>query len=129
LTVIPESHRDILEKKGFAHVATIGPGGEPQSHPVWYDWDGEALLISATPTKQRIQNLRRFPRIAVSIQDPDDPYRYLEIRGPVEIEPDPRHHLIDALAKKYLGTERYEHEPPDSERLVVRIIPEHTTHQ
>ena len=129
MSVIPESHRDILEKKGFAHVATVGPGGEPQSHPVWYGWDGEALQISATPAKQRTRNLRRNPRIAVSIEDPDDPYRYLEIRGPVEIVPDAGNAFIDSMAHKYMGADRYEYDPPGTECLIIRVIPEHTTHQ
>jgi PPOX class probable F420-dependent enzyme len=85
---IPESHRDILEKKGYAHVATLGPHGEPESNPVWYGWDGEALKFSNTKGRQKYRNLRRNPHIAVSITDPDNPYRYLEIRGIAEIEDD-----------------------------------------
>jgi PPOX class probable F420-dependent enzyme len=77
--MIPDSHRDILDKKGFAHVATIGPEGEPHSSPVWYGWDGEHFLFSQTKTRQKIRNVQRDARVAVSVTDPDNPYRYLEI--------------------------------------------------
>lgn len=98
---IPESHKDILDKKGFAHWATIGPGGEPHSSPVWYGWDGEHLLISQTKVRQKYRNVRRDPRVALSILDPDNPYRYLEIRGEViDIEDDENNAFINSMAKK-----------------------------
>jgi len=126
--MIPQSHADILEKKGFAHVATIGPDGDPQSNPVWYDWDGEFLLFSQTKKRRKYHNLQRNPRTALSITDPDDPYRYLEIRGVTkEIEEDPDNTFIDTLAKKYLGKDEYPWHQPGDERVVVKVKPEHTT--
>jgi PPOX class probable F420-dependent enzyme len=123
--VIPDSHKDLLEKAGFAHVASLGPEGEPQSHPVWYDWREGELLVSTTKSRQKYRNYQRDPRVAVSILDPDDPYRYLEIRGRVtDIEDDPEQALIDALAKKYLSTDTYPWRKPGQERVIIHIRPE-----
>lgn len=125
--MIPDDLVDILESVGFAHVATIGPEGQPQSNPVWYDWDGETLAISQTPDKQKYRNLQRDNRIAVSILDPDNPYRYIEIRGEVTtVEPDPDYAFIHSLSHKYMGQD-YPYLQEGEERFVVRITPQHTT--
>jgi PPOX class probable F420-dependent enzyme len=126
--VIPETHADILEKKGFAHVATIGPQGEPHSSPVWYDWDGTHLLISQTTGRQKYRNLQRDARVAVSITDPDNPYRYLEIRGTVvSMDDEGGEALINSLAKKYLDQDVYPWPQPGDHRVVVKVRPEHTS--
>ncbi|MGH2733630.1 MAG: PPOX class F420-dependent oxidoreductase [Actinomycetota bacterium] len=123
---IPESHLEILQKKGFAHVATIGPGGEPHSSPVWYDWDGEYILFSQTKTRRKYRNLQKDARIALSVLDPDNPYHYLEIRGVVHsVEDDPNSAFIDSLSKKYLGLEKYPYPQPGDERIVLKVTPSH----
>lgn len=125
--MIPDEFVDILQKNGFAHVATIGPDGEPQNNPVWYAWDGETIAISQTPGKQKYRNLQRDPRVALSIQDPADPYRYLEVRGEVaSVEPDPDYAFIHSLANRYMGQD-YPYLEPDEKRLIVKIRPFHTT--
>ena len=125
---IPETHADILDKKSFAQWATIGPKGEPQVNPVWFEWDGEHIVISQTKTRQKFRNVKREPRVAVSVLDPDDPYRYLEIRGEVVgIEEDEGNAFINKMAKKYLGHDEYRWDPPGAERIVVRIEPQGTT--
>ena len=125
---IPEGYEDILESTALAHVATIGPHGEPQCNPVWFDWDGEHVKFSQTKTRQKYQNLNRDRRIALSIVDPENPYRYLEIRGEVvRIEEDPNINFISAMAKKYLGLDKYPYHQPGDERVVVFVRPEHTT--
>ncbi|MCC7024827.1 MAG: PPOX class F420-dependent oxidoreductase [Thermomicrobiales bacterium] len=127
-SVIPESHADLLQSQALAHVATIGPNGEPQSNPVWFDWDGEHLLFSQTTGRQKYRNVQREPRVALSIVDPQNPYRYLEIRGAVDrIEPDPDKAFINKMAKKYLGEDVYPWSQPGDERVVVVVRPEHTT--
>jgi PPOX class probable F420-dependent enzyme len=127
-TVIPESHKDILQSTAPAHVATLGPGGEPQNNPVWFDWDGEHVKFSQTKTRQKYHNLRRDPRIALSIVDPEDPYRYLEIRGVVErIDEDPDLDFINSMSEKYRGVYPYRNHRPGDERVVVFVRPEHTT--
>lgn len=124
---IPQTHADLLDKSGILHLASLGRGGEPQVHPVWYDWDGTHLLVSSTAPRQKTKNLERDGRVAGCVTDPENPYRYLEIRGTVEaIEPDPTGSLIHALAKKYLNEDRYPWEDDTSERVIIRIRPEKT---
>lgn len=125
---IPDSHTDLLNKKGFAHVATIGPRGEPQSNPVWYDWDGRFIKVSQTTTRQKYRNIQREPRIALSVVDPENPYHYLEIRGRVDhVEEDPDKAFINAMAKKYMDLDTYPYTSPEEQRIVVFIRPERTT--
>jgi PPOX class probable F420-dependent enzyme len=126
--MIDQSQQDLLDKAGFAHVATIGPDGEPQSTPVWYDWDGTHVKISQTKTRQKYRNVGREPRVALSITDPENPYRYLEVRGEVErVDDDPDYAFINALAKKYMGVDDYPYHQPGDERVILWIRPEHAT--
>lgn len=126
--VIPQNYRDLLESKALADVATIGPEGEPQVNPVWFDWDGRHLMFSQTSGRQKYRNVRREPRIALSIVDPQNPYRYLEVRGRVvRIDPDPDKAFINKMAKKYLDQDVYPWNQPGDERVVVVVEPEHTT--
>ncbi len=125
---IPEGYRDLLESTALVHVATLGPDGEPQNNPVWFDWDGEHIKFSQTKTRQKYKNVGRDPRIAFSIVDPENPYRYLEVRGEVsKIEEDPDMAFINSMAKKYLGQDEYPFHQPGDERVVVFVEPEHTT--
>lgn len=125
---IPASHADLLESTALAHVATIGPDGEPQNNPVWFGWDGQHVLFSQTTTRQKFKNVSREPRVALSIVDPTNPYRYLEIRGKVvRIDPDPEKAFIDQMAKKYMGVDKYPWNQPGDERVIVVVEPEHTS--
>ncbi|GAA3726126.1 PPOX class F420-dependent oxidoreductase [Salinactinospora qingdaonensis] len=130
MSVIPQDREDILNKLIFAHVSTIGPNGEPQSNPVWVDWDGEFVKFSQTPARQKYRNIQRDSRIALSAHDPDNPYRYLEIRGRVEkIEDDTDNAFINKMAKKYIDEEVYPWASPDERRVVLFVRPEHVTKQ
>jgi PPOX class probable F420-dependent enzyme len=80
----PESHADLLDKPTFAHLATVRPDGSPQSSVMWFDWDGEKIRMTHTKTRQKFKNLADDPRVALSIADPEDQYRFLEVRGVVE---------------------------------------------
>lgn len=128
MSVIPPSHLDLLDQVTLIHVATIGPNGEPQNNPVWFDWDGEILSFSQTTGRQKFKNLGRDPRVALSVVDPENPYRYLEVRGTVErIDPDPDFAFIDAMAKKYMDADAYPFHQPGDERVIVRVRPEKTS--
>lgn len=121
---IPESHQDLLDKAGFAHMATHGPDSELHSSPVWYDWDGQHVLISHTNSRQKYRNVKRDPHVALSILDPENPYRYIEIRGEVvEIEDDPEKTLINKLAKKYRDLDTYPYDGPNDHRVIFRVKP------
>jgi len=96
--------------------------------PVWYGWDGTHLKFSTTKSRQKYKNLVRNPRVSASILDPDDPYRYLEIRGVAEIEDDPDNAFIHEIWRKYTGKD-YPWNQPGDERVVVKIRPRHATTQ
>lgn len=126
--IIPEAYLPLLETTALAHIATLGPNGDPQSTPVWFGWDGTYLKFSLTKRRQKYHNLQRDPRIALSLVDPANAYRYLEIRGKVDhIEDDPDLAFINSMAKKYLGKDRYPWHRPGDERVVVFVAPERTT--
>ena len=126
--IIPEGYEDILESTALVHVATIGPHGEPQNNPVWFGWNGEHVKFSQTKGRQKYRNLGRDPRIAFSIVDPENAYRYIEILGEVaRIEEDPNLDFINAMAKKYLGMDKYPYHQPGDERVVIFVKPQHTT--
>jgi PPOX class probable F420-dependent enzyme len=126
--LIPESHAPILESKAVAHLATVGPDGAPQSTPVWFDWDGERLILNTNKWRKKYRNIVRNPRVAVSIANPDKPLSHLEIRGTAELEDDPDHAVVNSLSRKYMGKD-YQFLQPGEERVVVRIKPEHVTYQ
>ena len=125
---IPKGYEDLMESTALVHVATVGPKGEPQNTPVWFGWDGEHIKFSQTKTRQKYRNVHKEPRIALSIVDPENPYRYLEVRGEVvHIEEDPENDFINAMAKKYMGVDVYPMHQPGDERVVVYVTPRHTT--
>jgi len=127
-SVIPADKLDLLESKALADVATIGPHGEPQVNPVWFGWDGTYVKFSQTTGRQKYRNLQRDNRIALSIVDPENPFRYLEIRGTVaRVDPDPDKAFIDEMANKYLGVEKYPWSQPGDERVVIVVEPQHVT--
>ena len=130
MSVIAPKDLGILESKGFAHIATIGPHGEPQSNPVWFDWDGTYVRFSQTKAKQKYRNLQQDARIAVSILDPENPYHYLEIRGKVvRVEDDPDYSFINGVTKKYLNIDTYPYLQPGEVRIILVVEPEYTTSQ
>lgn len=124
-TTVPKTHEDILQSTAVAFVSTLGPKGEPQTSPVWFGWDGEALHFSHTKARQKYHNLTRDPRIAVTLVDPATPFRYIEIRGTATIEDDPSKAYIDVMSKKYTGNEQYQGNQPGDERIIISVKPEH----
>lgn len=130
MTVVPESHQDLLERPLFVHLATVRPDGMPQSNPMWVRWDGEFLWFTSTTTRRKMRNIGAEPRVAVSVNDPEQPYRYLELRGTVErIDPDPECRLFTALAERY-GRDLGGQLPPDArDRVAVAVRPTSVAHQ
>src|SRR6202044_727324 len=105
--IIPDSHLDLFQKKTFGHLATLMPNGQPQVTPIWIDYDGRYVVLNTAAGRQKDKNLQRDGRVALSIIDPDNPYRYLEVRGRVvERTHNGADANIDALAKKYLGKDK-----------------------
>ncbi len=122
MPIIPESHADILSKKAFAHVATINDDGSPQVTPVWVDFDGEFVIINSAKGRTKDRNMRAAPQVAVSIQDPENPYRYLGLQGAVEeITEDGAEDHIRSLSQKYTGRD---FDIPEGEvRVMYKIRP------
>ena len=126
--VIPDSHLDVFTKKAFANLATLMPDGQPQVTPVWVDFDGHYVVINTAEGRQKDKNLQRDGRVALSIADPDNPYRYLEVRGRVTgrtLEGADQH--IDAMAKKYLDKDKYPGRKPGEVRVIYKVEPQHVT--
>lgn len=125
---IPESHRDILDKKAIAHLATLMPDGRPQVTPVWCDYDATCVRVNSAKGRRKDRNMRRDPRVSLSLCDPDNPYRYLEVRGTVvEITEKGADEHIDRLAYKYLGVDTYPHRAAEEVRVIYRIAPQRFT--
>jgi PPOX class probable F420-dependent enzyme len=125
MTTIPASHTDILTKPAFAHLATLNPDGSPQVTPVWVDFDGTHLIVNTARGRVKAKNLAREPRVALSIADPENPYRYLGVQGRViEMTEDGGDAHIDKMAKKYLGKETYPFRAPGEVRVIVKIAPD-----
>ncbi len=122
---IPARFRDLLETKAFAHLATLMPDGSPQVTPVWVDLHDGYVRVNSAKGRMKDKNMRRDRRVSLSIQDPQNPYRYLEIRGQVvgitEVGADAH---IDALAKKYLGLDTYPNRQPGEQRVIYKIEPQ-----
>jgi PPOX class probable F420-dependent enzyme len=125
---IPEKYRDLFQKRAFAHLGTLMPDGRPQVTPVWCDYDGEHIIFNSAKGRQKDKNVRRDPRVAMTLMDPENPYRYVEIRGQVvEITEEGADSHIDKLAKKYLGVDKYPYSQPNEKRVMYKVKPEHTT--
>jgi PPOX class probable F420-dependent enzyme len=125
---IPEKYRDLFDKKAFANLATIMPDGTPQVTPVWVDYDGEHILVNSARGRQKDKNMERNSSVALSIMDPENPYRYLEVRGRVaKITEDGAEDHIDKMAKKYIGQDKYPWRRPGEVRVLYKIEPQRTS--
>lgn len=121
---IPETHLDLLtdEKKSFLILATLMSDGAPQVTPVWFNTSDEYILINSAKGRIKDRNMRSRPRVALCIQDPLNPYRYLQIRGQVvEFTTDGADDHIDALSFKYRGEHKYPFRQPGEQRVKYKI--------
>ncbi|HZQ17158.1 MAG TPA: PPOX class F420-dependent oxidoreductase [Terriglobales bacterium] len=125
---IPEKYRDLFTKRAFASLGTLMSDGSPQVTPVWVDLDGDLVVVNTARGRQKDKNMRRDPRVALAIIDPENPYRYLEIRGRVaEITEEGADAHIDKMAKKYLGADKYPYRQGGEVRVMFKIRPERTS--
>lgn len=120
--------RELLRAKNFAHVATIAPDGTPHVAVVWVGVDGDDVLLNSAEGRVWPRNLRRDPRVVVTVVNHDNSYEYVAIRGEaVEITPDGADEHIDALAKKYLDEDEYPFRKEGEVRLKIRVRPDKVT--
>jgi PPOX class probable F420-dependent enzyme len=126
---IPVQFHDLLSSTAVAFVGTIGKGGEPQVTPQWFHWDGERVRISLVEGRQKLRNLRRDPRISITIVDPAQPTYYVELRGRIDgLIEDPEFALEKTIARKYTG-DWSDVEPPGTPRYAAAILVDRTTSQ
>lgn len=126
--VIPAAFADLLDATTLAILATVMPDGSPQATPVWFSRDGDDILINSARGRAKDRNMRREPRVALTIVDPANPYRYIEVRGQVTaITVDGADAHIDELARAYLNVPEYPYRTPGEIRVTYRIRPEHVT--
>ncbi len=123
--VLSPEVRAFLAAKTFIHLATRMPDGGPQVSPVWVETDGDLILVNSAVGRIKDRNIRADQRVALSAVHPDDPYRALMIRGRVvRITEEGGEEGIDRLARKYVGTDRYQWRRPGEVRVVYHIQPE-----
>jgi len=124
-TTIPANFMDLFKKPAFGNLATLNPDGSPQVTPVWVDFDGKNVLVNTAKGRVKHRNLERNPRVALSIADPENPYRYLGIQGRVvEMTEQGADAHINKLTKKYIGKDEYPYRQPGEVRVIVKIKPE-----
>ena len=125
MATIPDKYLDLLtKKKAFAVIATTMPDGTPQVTPVWFDFKDGQVRVNTAKGRVKARNLKKGAAVALAIIDPDNPYRYVQIRGRVaRVTEDGAVAHIDALAKKYLGQDKYTNSAPGEVRLLCEIEP------
>jgi PPOX class probable F420-dependent enzyme len=130
MAAIPAEADHLLEGQHFAHIATLKEDGSPQVSPVWIDRDGDLITFNTAEGRLKTDNLKRDPRVAISIVNQDNPYEHLLVQGKVvDITTDGADENIDALAKRYMGVDEYPLRQPGEQRVIVKIEPEKVTHQ
>jgi PPOX class probable F420-dependent enzyme len=126
MAAIPDQYLDLLtQKKAFADLATVMPDGSPQVTPVWFDYTNGLIRVNTAKGRTKQRNMKERSPVALSILDPDNSYRYVQIRGKVTrmTEQGADAH-IDSLAKKYLGKDKYPWAQPDQIRVTYEITPD-----
>jgi PPOX class probable F420-dependent enzyme len=126
--VIPSSHRDLLDAPIPVALATIGPTGHPQVTAIWAILDGETVVTSLAGIRQKLKNLRVRSLATIFVIDPANPYRTLEIRGSVTIEPDPELETLSKVLAAY-GTDLASFPGPLEGRTTVTVQPTHIVAQ
>ncbi len=122
---ISEGVRKLLEAPNFANLATLMPDGSPQVTPVWVDFDGTHVLVNTAEARQKPRNVRRDPRVSISVFNHENPYSYAEVRGRVvDITAEGAEEHIDRMAKKYMGRDTYPYRAPGERRIILKIAPE-----
>lgn len=124
MATIPEKYRDLFtDKKAFANLATLMPDGSPQVTPVWFGYENDKLTVNTALGRTKAKNMKQGASIALAILDPDNPYRYVQVRGRVaRVTTDGADQHIDRLSHKYMGRD-YPFRQPGDQRVIVEIEP------
>ena len=130
MPTLTEKDREIFGGKSFAHLVTLMPDGSPHASPVWVDLEGDTILINAAEGRVKTKNIRRDPRVAISILDSNQPYgAVVLVRGTVkEVTHEGADDHIDKLAKKYIDKDKYPWRSETEQRVIFKIEPQHVVH-
>ncbi len=122
---IPAAFDDLMASpKAFAHLATVNSGGAPQVTPVWFDVRDGKVRVNSAKGRVKSRNMQEGAKVALSILDPDNSYRYIQIRGTVtRVTEEGGDAHIDSLAKKYLGKDSYPFRQAGEVRVIFEITP------
>ncbi len=126
---IPESHKDLIAGPVCATVSTTFEDGQPQSSVIWTKLDGDNIQFSVTTTRQKAKNMEATPKVSLLAMDPQNPYRYIEVRGAVSMTQDGAYDLIDELAKLYVNKDEYyggvapAEQKEKEQRVIVTLTP------
>jgi PPOX class probable F420-dependent enzyme len=124
METIPETYRDLLDRPVMASLATIMSDGQPQVHPVWADYDGKYLRLNTGAGRAKHRNMEERPQVTVLVIDPENPFRWMEVRGKVtKVSKEGADAHIDKLAKNYLGVDVYPNHTPDEDRIIAYLEP------
>jgi PPOX class probable F420-dependent enzyme len=118
---LPQSVKKLLQDKAYGHVVTYNDKGTAQLTMVWMDVDGDDVVFNTSEGRRKSQNLRRDPRIIVSVQDRNDPQAHAVFYGKARVTDAGADEHIDKLAKRFLGADKYPFRQPGEKRLIVRI--------
>jgi len=122
---IEGSAEELLQGKNFCVVSTLRSDGAVQAAPVWVDVQDGRPVLNTAEGRAWPRNLERDPRVTLTVQNMENPYEYVEIRGRVaERTHEGADEHIDALAKKYLGKDKYPYRQPGEQRLIIRVEPQ-----
>ncbi|MFP3852816.1 MAG: PPOX class F420-dependent oxidoreductase [Anaerolineales bacterium] len=126
---IPASHRDLVsdEKWTYAVLSTVMDDGSPQASPIWFDMKGDYIRFNTARGRVKDRNIQARPEVALTMMDPEDPYRYLLVRGRVveESEEGAEEHIAH-LAGKYRG--KAEYDVPEGQVRVIYLVEPHAVH-
>jgi PPOX class probable F420-dependent enzyme len=118
---LPESARKLLQDKAYGHVVTVSANGRPQTTMVWVDAEGDEVLFNTAEGRKKQQNLRRDPKIIISVQDHNNPQAYLIVHGTATMTEAGADAHIDKLTKRFLGVDKYPYRQPGEKRMMVRV--------
>ena len=117
---------ELLKAKNFCQVSTLRSDGSVHGVPVWVDVQQGLPVLNTAEGRAWLRNLERDPRVTLTVQNMENPYEYLEVRGRLaERTREGADEHIDSLAKKYLGKDEYPFRQPGEQRVIVRVEPEH----
>jgi len=123
MTALPQGLKDMLQQPVFVHLTTLMADGSPQASPVWIDVDGDEIVVNSAEGRVKDKNMKRDPRVAISVTSPDNPYKAFMIRGRVVgITTEGGDAHIDKMAKKYMGADSYPYRTPTEVRVIYRIV-------